>query len=71
MEDTTQAEQEAIRKLSYSEYLSLFAEAAEIIKKDPVIRTYFPPTKSGIHGLAVVLHRLRKNTEKVIHGSSS
>ena len=71
MEDMTQAEQEAIRKRCYSKYLSLFAEAAELIKRDHTIRAYFPPTKSGIRELAAILHKSQKNTEKVIHGYSS
>ena len=42
--------------------------AADLIKKDPVIRAYFPPTISGLQELSALLHmrESQKNTEKLI-----
>ena len=42
--------------------------AAKLIKKDPVIRTYFPPTFSGLQELSAVLHmrESQRNTDKLL-----
>ena len=42
--------------------------AADMIKKDPLVRAYFPPTISGLQELSAVLHmrESQKNTEKLL-----
>ena len=42
--------------------------AADLIKKDPVVRAYFPPTISGLQELSAVLHmrESQRNTDKLL-----